>query len=160
LPGPVQPGTELERVIPPAAPEGRPAIEVPEIPAPAPPTGAEAVTFPLAGLVIDGVPVYDPGALEPLYVDFLGGQGSLSTLYEIAARIEARYRDDGYILSRVVVPAQSVDDNVFRLQVIEGFVSAVVLQGEVGRSRSLIEGYLAHIPEVRPADIGTIERYL
>lgn len=160
LPGPVQPGTELERVIPPAVPEERPAIEVPEIPAPAPPTGAEAVTFPLAGLVIDGVTVYEPGTLEPLYADFLGEEVSLSTLYEIAARIEARYRDDGYILSRVVVPAQSVDDNVFRLQVIEGFISAVVLQGEVGSSRSLIEGYLAHIPEVRPTDLGTIERYL
>lgn len=160
LPGAVQPGTEFERVAPPEAPPVPPSIAVPEIPPPTPPAGAEAVTFPLAGIQVEGATVYDAAALEPLYAAFVGKEITLATLYDIAARIEAKYREDGYVLTRAIVPAQSVANNVFRIQVIEGYVSAVVVQGDIGPSRSLVEGYLDHITEARPADIRTIERYL
>ena len=40
-------------------------------------------------------------------------------------RMSARYRNDGYILSQVIVPAQSVEGGVVRLQAIEGHVAAI-----------------------------------
>ncbi len=147
--------------MPPLAPSRPdPDITAPADPSTSLPEGAESARFFLADIVIDGVTVYGEAELLPLYAEYLQSEISLATLYGIASTIESRYRDDGYILSRAIVPAQSVSDGVYRIQAIEGYVTNVVLEGEVGNSRGLVEQYLNHIPESRPVNIAEIERYL
>lgn len=116
--------------------------------------------FTLVDLKLDGVTAYEPEALQALYADQLGQSISLSGLYAIANAIEARYRADGYILSRALVPAQSVEDGVFRIQVIEGFVSDYRLQGRPGRAGRLIAALIAPVLAQRPVRNRDIERAL
>ena len=159
-PAELRPGISPDRVPPLQPPPVEPDLTTPTEVDPDLPPGAEAARFFLADIVIDGSTVYDDGQLRPLYAEFLQTEISLATLYGIASAIETRYRDDGYIISRAIVPAQSVSDGVYRIQVIEGFVTNVVLEGDVGSSRGLIERYLGNILDSRPVNIADIERYL
>ena len=159
-PAELRPGISPDRVPPLDAPQPEPDVSVPAEVDPELPPGADAARFFLADIMVDGATVYGAADLRPLYAEFLQSDISLATLYGIASAIESRYREDGYILSRAIVPAQSVSDGVYRIQVIEGYVTNVVLEGEVGASRGLIERYLGRIPESRPVNIGDIERYL
>ena len=84
----------------------------------------------------------------------------LARLYEAAQAIEERYRADGYVLTRVIVPAQTPVAGVFRLAVIEGYISDVVVQGDVGQVRELANDYLQNITRFRPVRIQDMERYL
>ena len=159
-PAELRPGISPDRVPPLDAPQPEPDVSVPAEIDPDVPPGAEAARFFLADILVDGSTVYGEGALRPIYAEFLQSEISLATLYGIASAIESRYREDGYIISRAIVPAQSVSDGVYRIQVIEGYVTNVVLEGEVGNSRALIERYLGNIVESRPVNIADIERYL
>ena len=159
-PAELRPGISPDRVPPLDTPQPEPDVSVPAEVDPDLPPGAEAARFFLADILVDGSTIYGAEDLRPLYAEFLQSDISLATLYGIASAIESRYREDGYILSRAIVPAQSVSDGVYRIQVIEGYVTNVVLEGEVGNSRGLIERYLGRIPESRPVNIGDIERYL
>lgn len=159
-PAELQPGISPDRVPPLAAPVPQPDVDVPAQPSPAVPPGAEGATFFLAGIEVVGSTVYGDADFRPYFEEFLQTEISLATLYGIATAIETRYREDGYVISRVIVPAQSVSDGVYRLQAIEGYISRVALEGEVGATRGLIQSYLDKITANRPVNIRDIERYL
>src|SRR5690606_13126358 len=95
-----------------------------------PPATAEQIRFRLTRLVVEGASVYSEAELAPLYADALGKVVSLAVIYRIADSITAKYRSDGYVLSRAVVPAQRIDEGVVRIRVVEGFVNGIVIQGK------------------------------
>ncbi len=84
----------------------------------------------------------------------------LAELFRAAARIEAHYRRDGYVLTRAIVPAQEAADGHYRIQVIEGYVSDVDVTGASGSEAALIRRTLAPVTRMRPVTIGAIERAL
>jgi len=160
LPPAAEPGTALpiERPMPPSRP---PAL--PEIQATAPgrvPQGAAELRFRLETLTVLGATAFPAARLERLWADRLRHEISAADLFGIADAITALYRDAGYVLSRAIVPAQRIEGGNARLQVIEGFVEAVMLEGELGRARPLLERYLDRITRTRPVRLADIERYL
>ncbi len=156
LPGPAEPG-----VPPPAAPViPKPAVPpsvVPEAEPLAAPPGAEQVRFVLADLVLEGVTVYQADDLKPLYSGLIGREVALTEVFAVAAAITAKYRSDGYIISRAVVPAQRIENGTVRIQVLEGFVDKVTVQGA---GPAIARDYLDRIRNVRPLTAAALERYL
>ena len=143
-------------------PSGTPSpLEVPQLrlPGQAPP-GAEQVRFTLSDIEVEGATVYSPDTIRAFYADRVGQEMSLKEIFDIAAAIETRYRDDGYFMTRVAVPAQQIEGGHVRLLVVEGYISEVKVSGDVGPVRGLIEGYVKHITESRPARLEDVERYL
>lgn len=111
----------------PAAPMPEPTITAP--PVTGAPPGAEQLRFTLTDLVIEGVTAYPPEALRPLYAGLLGREISVADLFAISEAITERYRADGFMISRALVPAQRIENGRARLQVIEGHVTEVTVQG-------------------------------
>ncbi|PWR24135.1 ShlB/FhaC/HecB family hemolysin secretion/activation protein [Zavarzinia aquatilis] len=140
-------------VTPPAEP-----IDIPEVTPQAAPTGAEAVTFTLKAVDLVGNSAIAGETLLPFFAPYLDQEVSLATLYEIAAAITAAYRDAGYVLSQAVVPAQRITDGRVRLQVFEGYVDKVTIQGEDPSGR--IAAMAAEIAASRPLSSTVLERYL
>jgi hemolysin activation/secretion protein len=95
----------------------------PTIPDSADAITADRIKFALSGINVDGSTVYSGRDLLPLYESFLGSEVSLTDVFQIARRITVKYRGDGYILSRAVVPAQQIQAGVVTIDVVEGFVS-------------------------------------
>jgi hemolysin activation/secretion protein len=159
LPPQVQPRPpEKGRPELPSAPE---PLRVPELPIPgrAPP-GAEQVKFTLTDVIVEGATVYPPDVIGGFYKARLGQSVTLQEIFDIAAAIETKYRDDGYILTRVIVPVQRIEGGRVTLRVIEGYVAEVKVSGDIGPVRELIESYVKKITQSRPARAETIERYL
>ena len=70
------------------------------------------------------------------------------------------YRADGYILSKAVVPPQKIEDGVVQIDVIEGFVDNVAIQGQVRGPRKLLNKYRKALLRSRPLKATDLERYL
>ena len=163
LPGPAEPGIEQrERDLP--TPRPSPGIEIPApgIDAEAP-AGADQVTLVLEQLIVDGATAYTVDELQNIYADRLGRQITLADIFSIAAEITRRYRDDGFVLSRALVPAQTIDNGIVRITVVEGFIGTVTVDdpdGSDDRTRRLITGFGQRIRAATPLDIATLERYL
>lgn len=158
LPGVAQPG-QVERQFQ-TLPEPRSQAGGAQIPEPnqMPVTDA-AIKFTLQRVEITGASVYKPADLSRYYQPTLNKEVSLDDIYAIAAAITARYRNDGYILSQVLVPAQTIADGKVQLQVVEGYVAKVLVQTK-GATPALVNVYANQITAARPLTAKVLERYL
>ena len=132
-PAQVDPGRVQQQLAPPMPPRAAPEIVTPEIPDTIAPEAAATVRLTVRDIRVEGSTVYPAGAFDDLIRPLLGREITLADAFRLADAITARYRGDDYVLSRVVVPAQRVADGVLRLQVVEGFVSKVEVQGKASR---------------------------
>lgn len=126
------------------------------------PLKADAVPFVLRQVIIEGVTVYPEAGLRSFFADLLDKEITLLHIYELANEITAKYRNDGYILSQVIVPEQKIilEQGVARLRVIEGFVDQVRLEGAVNGPPEVLQAYAERIKRSRPLRAQTLERYL
>jgi len=122
------------------------------------PAGSEGVRFRLRGLFVEGMTVYPAESWSADYLRLLGREVSLAEIYAFANALTTRYRNDGYILSQVIVPAQTVEDGQVRLQVIEGHVAQVRFEG--GTPGALLQAQGERIRAEKPLTAATLERFL
>jgi hemolysin activation/secretion protein len=124
------------------------------------PSGAQKITFVLNKLTVEGSSVYERGALVASVKEKIGQEVSVADVFDIAASLTARYRNDGYLLSTVIVPPQKIDGGVVVLRAVEGFVDRVVVEGVSGQQRASVLRYLNKIVGKRPLTTASLERYL
>jgi len=120
------------------------------------------VQFMLRAIVLDGLSAAMPpaSAFEPDYAALLGQPTSLAALEIVAARITARLRASGAILSQAVLPPQEITDGVVRIRIVEGTVSSASAEGDIRGRRALIDQPLARIAAQKPLSLATLERNL
>jgi hemolysin activation/secretion protein len=123
------------------------------------PPGAADMTFTLTDIHLTGVTAYKHGELTKLWRADIGKQITLLHLYEIAASITARYRHDGYVLSRAFVPAQTIGNGSAEIAVVEGYIQKVRYEGDYPESR-LLQQARNNLLEQRPLNIKTLERQM
>ncbi|HEY8189119.1 MAG TPA: POTRA domain-containing protein, partial [Micavibrio sp.] len=143
-----------------------PAVDVRELAIEGAPAGAEKITFVLNDLHIEGATVYTPEQLSRLYADRIGQTISLADLYGIAAQMTRAYRNDGYVLTQVVVPPQTIEGGTARLRVVEGYIDHVNVRLEQGahpeteQAMNLIRSYAARITTGGALNVRDLERYM
>ncbi len=111
-----------------------------------PPANAEEIVFDLNGVTVEGATLYEEARLMALYADLLGGEVTLLQVFDIAGAIQQLYRDDDYVFTRVVVPAQDIDGGVVRIEVIEATIEAVSVEepgDPIGAVTALVEEMVA-----------------
>ena len=153
-------------VQPPLVPVEPPQIEMPRPPEAAP-ANADQIKFVLRDVIIEGATIYSTEQLREFYASLVNTEVTLARLFEIAKQIQQKYRTDGYLLARVIVPPQTISDGVFRLQVIEGFIDKVRIEGDIGPAKERVQSFLNKIAErdptsgkPRPLREQDAERYL
>ena len=87
------------------------------------PSGADTLLFKLQGVAVEGEHPSLVAVRQDLFARVIGTVISVKTLFEIAGRLEQAYVNAGYLLARVTVPAQQLDDNGnARLVIVNGFI--------------------------------------
>jgi hemolysin activation/secretion protein len=157
-----QPGRERERFVEPQAPRAQPGGATVSLPSTTAPAGAEGIRLVIRRIQIVGSTVYRAEEFAPLYADMVGHEVPLTAVYDLAKKITAKYGADGYVLSRAIVPPQSLGRGgaVVRIEVVEGYVDRVVWPQNIARYRDFFTYYAEKITSNRPANIRTLERYL
>jgi hemolysin activation/secretion protein len=140
----------LEGLAPPVSPE-------PPAPAAAP-AGGTAPAFRLEAIELDGATALSAEDLSPLWAELLGQEVTIAALEDLAERIGAQYRAEGYVLSQAFLPEQVVEDGAVRIQVVEGFVDRIALEGGSAPARSAVGRFLAPVATDRPLRLDTLER--
>ena len=162
IPPSEQPGRERERFIEPAPPRAQPGGPSVVLPSTEAPAGAATIKVGIRDICIRGSTIYTREQLAPLYADLVGRDVPLQAIYDLAKKITAKYGEDGYSLSRAVVPPQEFSPRgaVPCLQVVEGYIDRVEWPEAVKRYRDFFTHYAAMITAQRPVNVKTIERYM
>lgn len=120
----------------------------------------DSITLTLEQIVLEGNTAFTQAQLEPLYAEFLGKEVPLPTIQTIATRITTFYRNEGYVLSRAIIPPQQIDDGVVTIRVLEGYVNDVEFEGGNRPTSTVVNAYVQKILESKPLNIAVLERYL
>lgn len=124
------------------------------------PRAVEEMTFDVKDVKISGATVYNLADLNGLAAPLIGKTVHLADLIAVAEQIEARYHQDGYLLTRAFVPTQSVNDGVFQITVVEGYIAAIAVQGGSEDGRERVNQLLASITQSRPLRLAVLENAL
>jgi hemolysin activation/secretion protein len=128
-------GTE-HRLPPPPALRDEPAVAPPALEAaqaPQPEKSAEFAPLTLTAVVIRGATVFEASEFAALYDPYLARRVTLADLASIADAITNKYRQAGYFLSRAVIPPQSIEGGLVRIEIIEGYIDTITLEGAPNR---------------------------
>lgn len=140
-----------------------PTIDLPE-PTKRPnaaPVGAEAYFVRVGGLIIeDSRPELDQSTAK-ITSQVEGQRVSVARLYEIAAQVEALYAKSGFILTRVAVPPQEMQDGSdVRFQIVDGYIESVETSGLPKSLRSPVSSHLSTLEGERGLTLAQIERQI
>ncbi|MGB4107567.1 MAG: ShlB/FhaC/HecB family hemolysin secretion/activation protein [Alphaproteobacteria bacterium] len=142
-------------------PDVMPSMEVENLLRQKIPANAESVRFTLRSVDVQGATAYSEQQLQSLYADRIGSEISLADVYTIAAQMTNKFRNTGYILTQVIVPPQTIDGGNVKLQVVEGYVDQVVVEGAgTDRENQFVREYAKNIRTGGALNVRELERYL
>lgn len=150
----------------PVAPVASGEVSIPELAGPSAPQGAERLRVRLSTVAIDGGAdaASDPGvaAARTAFSATLAGKTvSVAEIFAAARALEAAYGQSGYVLTRVVVPAQKLKNGGgLRVVIIDGFIERIETKDVPSLVRSHIEAVLAPIIGRKQVRLTEIERAL
>ena len=161
VPASEEPGHQGQRFVQAATPKAKPGGTI-SLPGTVAPVGAGAIVLHVDSIQIVGSTVYPAAAFAPLYAGLVGKEVTLAAIYDLAQKITAKYGNDGYVLSRAVVPPQNLDPKgaVVTIKIVEAYIDTVQWPSSLAGYREFLSKYTARITAERPANIHTIMRYL
>lgn len=125
------------------------------------PPGAERLSVALSGVTIEGGLPAMAAAGTALEDRLVGRRVPVSELFAAAQDLERAYAQAGYVLARVVLPAQELNDGGrLRLVVVDGFVERVEDEGVPDRVRPRVQAMVAPLVGQRGLTLAEIERRL
>lgn len=156
--------------VPPDADISRLRVQPPELPAredydltvrnpekSAVPKDVESIDFFVSRVRVNGVSHYPEDQVRAIFAPLEGRRVRLEELREGADRLQALYAGEGFLLTRVIVPPQQIDDGVVTVEVIEGFIAEGFFDGEHAATRNLSQQALANLIGQRPLSIRKLD---
>lgn len=94
------------------------------------------------------------------FTPLVGKDITIADLIQVADGVTKLYQARGYALSFAFVPAQTFENGVVRVTIVEGYVSEVKITGNPGKEEEKIRAIAEHIRADRPLRHSTFERYI
>jgi len=117
-------------------------------------------TFLLERIKLSGVTIFERKILRALVKDALGQKISLSQLVKLTSRITDYYRDQGYPLTRTIIPAQSIENGVVNFLIIEPRYGKITLDNQSAVRNSLLQATISTINTGQFVEESTLDHAL
>ena len=147
-------GSPLPYIIPSVPPAVGPGRGV-SLATPAP---ASDGTVAIRSVRVEGVSAYNPAQTGPITAGLVGPAVPVQRIEAARTALLNLYRREGYALTAVT--ATIGRDGSLRFVVVEGGISDVKLEGDIGPAATQVLRFLNHLKGVRPLDTATLERWL
>jgi hemolysin activation/secretion protein len=156
-PSAASPEFQRRQFEPPLTPRAEPSAREP-LPIPPAAVAITGPSFVLREVRLEGARTIPESELAPLWARLIGTPVSIETLQAIADAISARYRAEGYVLSQAILPAQTIQDGVVRIAVVEGFIDRVRIEGGPESGQAALQRRFRFVSADRPMSLYTLER--
>ena len=155
----VQPGVVgKEFRVPPPVLSDRVAVPGPQ--SPMAPPDAEKIRFVLKGVTFSGNTALSSEALDTIAAPFLGKEISLGQAFAMANEVTRLYAEHGYALSVGFLPAQEIEGGRLTIEVVEGYIEDVLIDGDIADRQSLWLAMAQSLRASRPLRTADLERAL
>jgi len=122
------------------------------------PRAIDEVEFSVASIKVTGATYFPADEVNAIFAPLEGRKIVLQDLRDAAQKLEDRYRAEGFFLTRVFVAPQKVENGELQVQVLEGYINQVFVDGPNPASTRLAEGVVGPITKDRPTRFSGLER--
>ncbi len=122
------------------------------------PRAIDEVEFSVASIKVTGATHFSAEEVHAFFVPLEGRKIVLQDLRDAAQKLEDRYRAEGFFLTRVFVAPQKVENGELQVQVLEGYIKEVFVDGPNPASTRLAEGIIGPITQNQPTRFSELER--
>ena len=116
------------------------------------------VAVAVRGVSVTGATVFPERRIDPLLAGLVGSKIPLAAIEKARIGILDLYRRGGYPF--VTVSAQLDQAGNLRFTVVEAYIAAVKLQGDIGPAGTQVLRFLNHLTEIGPLSSAALERWL
>ena len=109
---------------------------------------------------VSGVRTLPFDEVSAILAPLAGKETTVGALVAEVNKITALYRERGYPLSFALLQNQSFANGLVAVTVVEGYVSKVQIDGDIGNARDRLESLAAPLLEEKPLTQPTLERVL
>lgn len=125
------------------------------------PPGASGSSLLIGNLIVEGLDPRFTAEADALIAPLRGRKRPVSDIYDLAARIQKLYSDDGSFLTRVIIPPQNVENGgTVTLKVIEGFIADIDVTAVAPQVRDRLLRLFAPLKHRPGLAFGAFERAL
>lgn len=156
----IDPALQFPQQVTPKADQGAVANSTPSATVAAPAAGS-AANFTLTDMAIAGADTIDRSKLAAIWQPLRGKKINTQDIVAVGNQIAQLYAREGYELVSVQVPGQQFAGGKVRVQVIEGHIDGVRIEGNTADTDlTLLKSYAAAIIADQPLHRLTLERYI
>ncbi len=119
----------------------------------------KSVHLTLSKVNIKGMTVFTEDEVADIYAEYIGEDITLDKVWEFAAQLTVRYRDEEYFLSRAYVPMQEIEHGVVTIQVTEGYIGKVTAPAPWNTQYN-VRKYIERLKERRPIKASHMESFM
>jgi hemolysin activation/secretion protein len=98
--------------------------------------------------------------INRIFTPLAGHRLSNAQLNEALDKVDRFYADAGFALGRAYIPAQKIENGVLTVQILEGYVGAVVVRTKSARAKNTLTPYADAILASRPLRSAVLARQL
>jgi hemolysin activation/secretion protein len=157
-------------VLPPEADISRLRLDAPELP-PAEdfdltirspeksvvPKDVSELEFLVSRVEVRGVTFFSDTQVRALFAGLEGQRIGLEALREQADRLQELYVNQGFLLTRVIVPPQRIENGVVTVEVVEGYISKILLEDDAATGGKMALAALSGLTGKRPLNIRELD---
>lgn len=121
------------------------------------PKDVSALDFLVTRVLVNGVTYFPDEQVRALFAPLEGQRIRLDGLREQADRLQAMYADRGFLLTRVIIPPQKIDNGLVKIEVIEGYIDEILLENETSIAGQMTLNALAGLRDQRPLNIRELD---
>ena len=121
------------------------------------PAPTETVSFILNEVVIKGSTVFKSEDFLPVYQSYLGKQVTFNDLEKITSGIKDLYKKEGFLTTIVFIPKQEIKEGKIEIDILEGKMGVLKIEGNKWFSNSLIERYF-HLKKNEIININILQK--
>ena len=147
-------GSPIPRVLPAPTPSVSPGLPA----GPVAPTAGLTGNVPVRAVTLEGTTAYPGPQLAAITAGLVGPATPVGRIEAARAAILNLYRADGFVLTTVTASLDA--RGTLHFAVIEGRITDVKLEGDIGPAGVQVLRFLHHLTETRPIDSATLERWL
>jgi hemolysin activation/secretion protein len=163
IPASVEPGRVAQEIT-----ATTPQLKKPVTPRVAAPEAASAlpeevlkIKLKINGFILKGNTLYTDQELLALFPYKLGTTVTLKDIEQFVNAITLKYNKAGYLLSRAIIPAQTIKGGIVEITIIEGYIDEVSVEGESNEViKSKIKRYGDKVVQKKPLNVNDLESAL
>jgi len=121
------------------------------------PKDVSSVDFFVSRVQVNGVSYFPEDRIRAIFEPLEGQRIRLEMLREKADLLQALYVERGFLLTRVIIPPQRIEDGTLVVEVVEGYIDDILLENSESAGARLAQDTLETLRGKRPLNIRQLD---